>query len=74
VHLRWGTNGTLGLGAALIVVVGALVALTTWGRHWPSVGNWFTTQSPAALVAGWPLLLVVATAVGALVVIRRATP
>lgn len=74
VHKRWGANGLFALLVLCIALGGAWVALVTWRDAWPSVGQWFTSTSPLAMVAGWPLLVGVALAGLAYLGLRRAEP
>ncbi len=74
VFKRWGTNGMFALTALSIALLGAWVALMTWRDAWPSVGSWLTTTSPAAMIAGWPLVVCVAMGGLAYLGLRRAQP
>jgi hypothetical protein len=74
VFKRWGMNGVFTLLIATILVIGAVSTLVTWRHDWTSIGRWFTDQSIVSLMAGWPMLLVVALAGGGYLAIRKATP
>ena len=73
VHLRWGTTGVLASLTLAITVLGLAAALITWTRRWDAIGRWLLDQSPTALLAGWPVLVAAAFAVGGYTLIRRAT-
>lgn len=73
VYVRWRLNGALTLTAAAILVPGGLVALAVWRGWGDPIAAWLGDQSRLSLLAGWPLLLVLAAAAGGLVAIRRAT-
>jgi hypothetical protein len=73
VYVRWRVNGALTLTAASVVVFGGLVALATWRGWWGGIWSWIGDQSTLSLLAGWPLILVAASALGGLAAIRRAT-
>lgn len=72
--VRWGSNGLLGLVAALIVASGAVAFVAGRAHWWDEIGDWFAAQSPAALFAGWPLPFVAVLALLGYATIRRATP
>jgi hypothetical protein len=72
-HLRWGTTGVLASLTLAFTALGLAAALITWTRQWPAIGHWLLDQPPTALLAGWPLLLAAAFAVGGYTLIRRAT-
>ncbi len=74
VHKRWGSNGLFALMVLSIALGGAWATLVTWRDAWPSVGHWFTSTSPLAMVAGWPLLVGVTLAGVAYLGLRRAVP
>jgi hypothetical protein len=74
VFKRWGTSGVFGLMIAATLVIGGLVALVTWLRGWPAVGDWLSGQSPSSLFVGWPVLLAVVLAGGGYLAVRKATP
>lgn len=73
VYLRWGTTGVLASLTLTITVLGLAAALITWTRQWHAIGRWVLDQPPTALLAGWPVLLAAAFAVGGYTLIRRAT-
>ena len=72
-HLRWGTTGVLASLTLTITALGLTAALITWTRQWHAIGRWLLDQSPTALIAGWPVLVAAAFAVGGYGLIRRAT-
>ena len=53
--------------------LGLAAALITWTRQWHAIGRWLLEQSPTALLAGWPVLVAAAFAIGGYTLIRRAT-
>jgi hypothetical protein len=73
VHLRWGTTGVLASLTLTLTALGLSAALITWTRQWEAIGHWLLDQSPTALLAGWPVLVAAAFAVGGYRLIRRAT-
>ena len=73
VHLRWGTTGVLASLTLAFTALGLAAALITWTRQWDAIGRWLLDQSPTALLAGWPVLVAAAFAVGGYRLIRRAT-
>ncbi|MEV6633805.1 ABC transporter permease [Actinoplanes sp. NPDC051470] len=73
VHLRWGTTGVLASVTLAFTALGLAAALITWTRQWHAIGRWLLDQPPAALLAGWPVLVAAAFAVGGYRLIRRAT-
>jgi len=73
VHLRWGTTGVLAGLTLAFTALGLAAALITWTRQWHAIGRWLLDQSPTALLAGWPVLVAAAFAVGGYTLIRRAT-
>ncbi|GAA4966119.1 hypothetical protein HD597_006986 [Nonomuraea thailandensis] len=73
VHLRWGTTGVLASLTLAFTALGLAAALITWTRRWHAIGRWLLDQSPTALLAGWPVLVAAAFAVGGYRLIRRAT-
>jgi hypothetical protein len=73
VHLRWGTTGVLASLALAFTALGLAAALITWTRQWDAIGRWLLDQPPTALLAGWPVLVAAAFAVGGYRLIRRAT-
>jgi hypothetical protein len=73
VYLRWGSTGVLTGITLAITALGLAAALITWTRHWPEIGRWLLDQSHTALLAGWPVLVAAAFAVGGYGLIRRAT-
>lgn len=74
VHQRLGLVGMFGLAALLIVLGGGVtIAITAFDWSGP-IGDWVDRQSTVALVAGWPLLAVVALAAAGYAGIRRAVP
>jgi hypothetical protein len=72
-HLRWGTTGVLASLTLAFTALGLAAALITWTRQWHAIGRWLLDQSPTALLAGWPVLVAAAFAVGGFRLIRRAT-
>ncbi|GAA3446971.1 ABC transporter permease [Planomonospora venezuelensis] len=72
-YLRWGTTGVLASLTLAFTALGLAAALITWTRQWHAIGRWLLDQSPTALLAGWPLLVAAAFAVGGYTLIRRAT-
>ena len=72
-HLRWGTTGVLAGLTLAFTALGLAAALITWTRQWHAIGRWLLDQSPTALLAGWPVLVAAAFAVGGYTLIRRAT-
>ena len=73
VYLRWGTTGVLASLTLAFTALGLAAALITWTRQWHAIGRWLLDQSPTALLAGWPVLVAAAFAVGGFTLIRRAT-
>jgi len=73
VYLRWGTTGVLASLTLAFTALGLAAALITWTRQWHAIGRWLLDQSPTALLAGWPVLVAAAFAVGGYTLIRRAT-
>lgn len=73
VYLRWGTTGVLASLTLTVTALGLAAALITWTRQWHAIGRWLLDQSPTALLAGWPILLAAAFALGGYTLIRRAT-
>jgi hypothetical protein len=73
VYLRWGTTGVLASLTLTVTALGLTAALITWTRQWHAIGRWLLDQPPTALLAGWPVLVAAAFAVGGYVLIRRAT-
>lgn len=73
VYLRWGTTGVLAGLTLAFTALGLAAALITWTRQWPAIGRWLLDQSPTALLAGWPVLVAAAFAVGGYRLVRRAT-
>lgn len=73
VYVRWGTTGVLASLTLAFTVLGLAAALITWTRQWQAIGRWLLDQSPTALLAGWPVLVAAAFAVGGYTLIRRAT-
>jgi hypothetical protein len=72
-YLRWGTTGVLASLTLAFTALGLAAALITWTRQWHAIGRWLLDQSPTALLAGWPVLVAAAFAVGGYTLIRRAT-
>ncbi|GAA3625419.1 hypothetical protein GCM10022419_133740 [Nonomuraea rosea] len=72
-HLRWGTTGVLASLTLAFTALGLAAALITWTGRWHAIGRWLLDQSPMALLAGWPVLVAAAFAVGGYRLIRRAT-
>ena len=72
-HLRWGTTGVLAGLILAVTALGLTAALITWARQWPAIGRWLLDQPPTALLAGWPILVAAAFALGGYALIRRAT-
>lgn len=72
-YLRWGTTGVLASLTLAFTALGLAAALITWTRQWHAIGRWLLDQSPTALLAGWPVLVAAAFAVGGYRLIRRAT-
>lgn len=72
-YLRWGTTGVLASLTVAITALGLAAALITWTRQWHAIGRWLLDQPPTALLAGWPVLVAAAFAVGGYTLIRRAT-
>lgn len=72
-YLRWGTTGVLASLTLAFTALGLAAALITWTRQWDAIGRWLLDQSPTALLAGWPVLVAAAFAVGGYRLIRRAT-
>jgi hypothetical protein len=72
-YLRWGTTGVLASLTLVFTALGLAAALITWTRQWHAIGRWLLDQSPTALLAGWPVLVAAAFAVGGYRLIRRAT-
>ena len=73
VHLRWGTTGVLASLTLTVTALGLAAALITWTRQWPAIGRWLLDQPSTALLAGWPVLVAAAFALGGYALIRRAT-
>ncbi len=74
VYKRWGSNGMFALVLLSGALLGGWIAVTTWRSAWPAVGEWLTTTSPAAMVAGWPALVAVIVGGLAYLGLRRAEP
>lgn len=72
-YLRWGTAGVLASLTLTFTALGLAAVLITWTRQWHAIGRWLLDQSPTALLAGWPVLVAAAFAVGGYRLIRRAT-
>ncbi len=72
-YLRWGTTGVLASLTLTVTALGLTAALITWTRQWHAIGHWLLDQPPTALLAGWPVLLAAAFAVGGYTLLRRAT-
>ncbi|WP_061298372.1 hypothetical protein [Herbidospora cretacea] len=72
-YLRWGTTGVLAGLTLTFTALGLAATLITWTRQWHAIGRWLLDQSPTALLAGWPVLVAAAFAVGGYRLIRRAT-
>ncbi|GAB3247409.1 hypothetical protein [Arthrobacter pigmenti] len=73
IYKRWTVTGMVILWISVAAVVLALVALATWTESWPSVGLWFTQQTPLT-VSGWAALACVVLAGGSYLTLRKATP
>jgi len=73
VYVRWGTTGVLASLTLAVTVLGLAAVLITWTRQWEAIGRWMLDQPPTALLAGWPVLVAAAFAVGGYSLIRRAT-
>ena len=72
-HVRWGTTGVLASLTLTVTALGLTAALITWTRQWHAIGRWALDQPPTALLAGWPILVAAAFALGGYALIRRAT-
>ncbi|GGP09560.1 hypothetical protein LDL08_15350 [Nonomuraea glycinis] len=72
-YLRWGATGVLAGLTLAFTALGLAAALITWTRQWHAIGRWLLDQSPTALLAGWPVPVAAAFAVGGYRLIRRAT-
>ncbi|MEW2591301.1 ABC transporter permease [Micromonospora aurantiaca] len=71
-YVRFGMNGLLGAGAALILVTGLLVALVIWQDWFGGIWEWLSSQHQASLLVGWPALVAAVAALGGMAAIRRA--
>ena len=72
VFARWGINGVFAMTVAGLLSLGLVALVITWSGAWRTAGHWFADQPPAALFAGWPMLLVLALAGGGYALLRRA--
>ncbi|WP_431943956.1 hypothetical protein [Micromonospora marina] len=71
-YVRFGMNGLLGAGAALILVTGLLVALITWQGRFGDIWEWLSSQHQISLLVGWSALIAAVAALGGMAAIRRA--
>nr|WP_258544882.1 hypothetical protein [Micromonospora provocatoris] len=71
-YVRFGMNGLLGAGAALILVTGLLVALITWQGWFGDIWQWLSSQHQVSLLVGWPALIAAVAALAGMAAIRRA--
>jgi hypothetical protein len=72
VYRRWNLLGLLAFLAALAIVLGAGVVITSHAHAWPSIGRFFTTISAAGLT-GLLAALTVALLAGGYATMRRVT-
>ena len=73
-HRRWGTLGIYALLVGAVAAVTTIVITVTLAGWWGSVGRWLGDQSPAQLVALWPLPLLALLVAAGRAGIRGATP
>lgn len=73
IYKRFGPTVTTTVLSGMGLVIVGLVALVTWQRWWPAVGEWFAGQTPLTL-GGWILLLCVVLGGSSYLTLRRATP
>jgi len=73
IYMRWRMYGMIAFWTVLGIALIGLVALVTYTRSWPVVGEWFATNG-ASGVAAWLLVPTVVSAVTGYLVLRRATP
>jgi hypothetical protein len=72
VYRRWNLLGLLACIAALAIVLGAGVVITSHAHAWPAIGRFFTTLSAAGLT-GLLAALAVALLAGGYATMRRVT-
>lgn len=73
VYVRWKGNGLLIVGATMLVLLVAAIALTTWTQSWGRVGAWFVDAGTVGVVASLMIPTVIAAVIGYFI-LRRATP
>ncbi len=71
VYARWGTIGSYAALILLALGIGLFVVGATYAEAWTSIGDWFTGQPMAALLAGYPLVIALVCGAGAYAVCRR---
>lgn len=69
---RWRQPGVVVLGVGLGALAVLFVFLATWLRWWPAVGEFFASQSPMVLLAGYPLAIAAVLAGATYLTTRRA--
>jgi len=74
VYKRFGAVGLYALTIGAILGFGGLGVLITWQDSWTGVEGWFSQQSTAGLLVGWPLLLGVLFAAAGYLGLRRVVP
>jgi hypothetical protein len=72
VYRRWNLLGLLAIIAALAIVLGVGVVITSHAHAWPAIGRFFTTLSAAGLT-GLLAALMVALLAGGYTTMRRVT-
>jgi hypothetical protein len=72
VYRRWNLLGLLAIIAALAIVLGVGVVITSHAHAWPAIGRFFTTLSAAGLT-GLLAALTVALLAGGYTTMRRVT-
>lgn len=73
IYVRWKALGVTAFFVIIGFVLIGLIALFTVADGWPAVGRWFVANGWVGSYA-WSLVLTAASAIGAFLLLRRATP